>query len=117
CPGHRVDVELAAVGEVHRATVGAAGTGPHRDAVALQVTPTRPDQRVAAARTPADARVDGLRERPEIGQPPEEVAAERALRQGRLAGADREVDLPAARQLLRDLEAGVAAAHDEHPPV
>ena len=47
---------------------------------------------------------------------PEQVAAEDALRQRRLARSDRQVDLARARQLLGDLEAGVAAADHEHRP-
>ena len=113
-PDHRVDLELAAVGEADRATLRADRARPHHDAVALHLARARPDQGVAAPRAPAEPRVDGLREQPELRQPPEEVAAEQALRQRRLARADREVNLAAAGQLLRDLEAGVAAAHDEH---
>src|SRR5207244_7597131 len=113
-PDHRVDLELAAVGEADGATVGADSTRPDCDAVALQITPARPDQGVAVPRAPADTGVDGLREQRELRQPPEEVAAEQPLRQRGLAGADREVNLTAAGQLLRDLEAGVAPAHYEH---
>src|SRR5439155_27253485 len=104
----------AAAGEADGATVGADSTRPDCDAVALQITPARPDQGVAAPRAPADTGVDGLREQRELRQPPEEVAAEQPLRQRGLAGADREVNLTAAGQLLRDLEAGVAPAHYEH---
>ena len=48
---------------------------------------------------------------------PEEVTPEHALRQRRLARADREQDLVRGRQLLRDLKAGVAAADDEDAAV
>jgi len=42
--------------------------------------------------------------------------SEQALRQGRLARADREHDLVLRRELLRDLEAGVSSADDENGP-
>ena len=48
---------------------------------------------------------------------PEQVAPEDPLRQRRLARADRQVHLARSGQLLRDLEARVAAADDEDAPV
>ena len=55
-----------------------------------------------------------LRERAERVEVAEDVAAEEALGQRLLARADRQVHLVRRRELLGDLEAGVAAADDEH---
>src|SRR5262245_49754401 len=89
-PDYRGDLELAAVCETHGAAVGADCARSHHHAVTFHIARARPDQRVAALRASADPRVDGLREQPELRQPPEEIAAEQALRQRRLPGADRE---------------------------
>ena len=113
-PDHGVDVQLAAVGEADRAALGADGARPHLDAVALDLPRARADQGVAAPQASPEPRVDRLREQAELRQPPEEVAAEQPLRQRRLPGADREMHLVGRGELLRDLEAGVAAADHEH---
>ena len=58
-----------------------------------------------------------MRHQAQALQVAEEVAAEDALRQRRLAGADGQVHLARAHQLLGDLVAGVAAADDDHRTV
>ena len=75
------------------------------------------DERLALAHAPADPRARRHAHEPERDQPVEQVAPEHPLRQRRLAGADREVHLARRGELLRDLEAGVAAADHEHRPV
>src|SRR5262249_23892642 len=94
-PDHRLDLELAAVRAADRGTVRADCARPPPAAVALQIAWARSDECVAPLRAPADPRVDGLREQPELRQPPEEIAAEQALRQRCLAGADGEMNLAA----------------------
>ena len=54
---------------------------------------------------------------PRCHKPPEEVAAEKSLRQRRLATADCEMDVVCARELARDLVARVPAADDQHRPL
>src|SRR4029079_13384731 len=88
------------------------------DAVALgQVAWARADQRVARAELASKTRLHRRVEDASLGQPPEEVAPEHALGQRLLARGDREHDLMRRRQLLCDLEAGVAAADHEHGPL
>ena len=47
-------------------------------------------------------------------EPPEEILAEKTLRQRRNTLTDGEAHLPRRRELFGDLEAGVPASHDEH---
>src|SRR4051794_6558012 len=48
-PDHGVEIELAAAGEAHDATVGGNRPRMHSDAVAADIAWARADQRVAAA--------------------------------------------------------------------
>ena len=113
-PDHGVDGELGTVGEGDGRGRGAGDTRPLGDAAARELARARPDQRVAAAQLLAQARVARLLQHAELRQPPEEVAAEDPLRKRLLPRPDREVHAVGRRELLRDLVAGVAAAHDEH---
>ncbi len=56
-------------------------------------------------------------EHSELRQPPEDVAAEEPLRQGRLARPNRELNGVARRQFFCDLEAGVTPADDQDAAV
>ena len=92
CPDHGIDLELRTVGEAQRPTRGADHARLEADAVAtLELTRARSDQRVPISRATPDSRVDRLLEHTQLGQPPEEVAAEDPLRQRSLARADREL--------------------------
>ena len=89
----------------------------HGHAGALGRARARADERVPGAQAAAELRVDALLEDSELAEPPEEVAPADPLRKRHLARSDREVGLAIRCELRGDLEAGVAAAHDEHRPV
>src|SRR6187200_2032752 len=75
----------------------------------------RADQRVLTLLHPhADPRGLGLVYQPGLVEVPEQVAAEDALRQGRLARSDREMRLVRSGELLGDLVARVTPADDQH---
>ena len=109
----RVDAVL----EDHRAPRGADRAAVHGHAGALGGPRARADERVPGGEAAAELRVDALLEDPELAEPPEEVAPADPLRKRHLARSDGEMGLALGRELLGDLEAGVAAAHDEHGPV
>ena len=117
-PDDRVDLEFGAVGERDRSALGTGRARLQGDAVAVsQLAGTRSDQRLAALRAPAGARIDAYPEQTELRQPPEQVAAEQALRERRLPRADRKGDRVRGRELFRDLETGVSATDDENATV
>ena len=112
----RRDREARAVLEADRRSVGRGGAAVELDAEAACGARRGADQAVAVLHPPADARVDRLAHQPGGDEEGEDVAPEDALGQRHLAGADGEVDLVGAGELLGDLEAGVAAADHEHGP-
>ena len=73
----------------------------------------RADERVAPRKPLPDPRLRRLADQPRSFEVPEQVAAEDALGQRRLTRADRQMHLVRARELRRDLKAGVATAGDE----
>ena len=71
------------------------------------------DEDVSVAQTAAERRPGGHAHHAAVVQDVEDVAAEQVLREWRLARADGEMDVVGRRQLLRELEAGVAATDHE----
>jgi hypothetical protein len=97
---------------------------PHLDGagVELDAVPpsrgarSRPDQCLPMSQPLTDSRLDGLAHQTGGFEVAEQVAAKDALRQRRLARADRKMHLVRAAELLGDLKAGVAATDHEHRP-
>ena len=115
CPDDGVDLQLAPVLEAHGPALDADNAGFQLHAVPSPELPrARADQRVSSPQLPTEPRFDRRVEETAVRQPPEEISAEQSLRERRLPRADGEDNPARARELLRDLEARVAAADDEH---
>ena len=113
-PDDGVDLDLTAVLETDRAPGGSNRARLQFDAVAaLELTRTRPDQRVPMLQAAPEPRLDRGREHAGLRQPPEEVTARKSLRERCLTRADREDHLVRRRELFGDLEARVSAADHE----
>src|SRR4029453_1103700 len=117
CPEDCIYLELASILEPDRPSVRVDATRLQLDAVApTELTGARADECLTRAQPTAKPRLDGRVQESRLRQPPEQIPPEQALRKRRLARADREDDLVRSRELLCDLEARVAAAHDEYRP-
>src|SRR3954453_3668593 len=113
-PDGRGDIEGRAVLEDHRSPGSAYGAPVHGHSGAFGRARAGADECVPRAQPAAELRVDALLEDAELAEPPEEVSPADPLRKRHLARSDREVGLAIGCELRGDLEAGVAAAHDEH---
>src|SRR5215207_7565699 len=112
------DVDLGLIFEPDGRAVGAQRPSVKLDAVLPAQPPRRgSDQRVATGHPTPYPRALCLTDQPRRVEVPEQVASENPLRQWRLPGSNRQVCLPRGGQLLRNLKAGVAAAHHEDTPI
>jgi hypothetical protein len=113
-PNDRVDLLLASVVE-ERASPRSARQPLHQGhAGSSKSTSARPDEHVAFRQLPTESRIGADLHEPDLGQPPEKVLAEQALRQRRNSLAHGEVHFPGRGEFLGDLEAGVSSSDHEH---
>src|SRR3954454_4732953 len=118
CPDHAVDVDLAAVREADDAIGGADDSRLQLDAEApRQAARARADQRVASPKPATEPALDGLVDEARLRKPPEQVAAQKLLRQRLLPRTDRKKHAGRRPQFLSDVEAGISAADDERRAV
>src|SRR3954465_5798104 len=114
CPDHAVDIDLAAVRESDDAIGGADDSRLQLDAEATrQAAGARPDQRVPSPKPAAEPALNRLVDEARLREPPEQVAAQKLLRQRLLPRTDREQHAVSRRAVLCDLVAGISAADDE----
>src|SRR3954452_22484646 len=114
CPDHAVDVDLAAVREADDAIGDADDSRLQLDAEApRQAARARPDQRVPSPKPATEPALNGLLDEARLREPPEQVAAQKLLRQRLLPRTYREQHAVSRRQFLRDLVARISAADDE----